>query len=84
LLFFVESPQSLYYESDGFQALSGLIASEGALRGLRLKQRLVPQRLTLIKDNVKSMAQAQDVLEGLAVKTEGLVAEIRGEASLAG
>jgi len=82
MLFFIENPQSLYYESDGFTALSGLIASEGALRGLTLKQ--TPRRLSVIKENVKSMAQAQKVLEGLAVKMEGLVAEIRGEATLAG
>jgi transcription-repair coupling factor (superfamily II helicase) len=84
LLFFVENPQSLYYESDGFHALSTIIAKEGALRGLKLQQRMVPQRLTLTKENVKSMAQAQDLMEALAGKLEMVVAEIRGEATLAG
>jgi len=84
LLFFVENPQSMYYESDGFQALSTIIAKEGALRGFQLKQRMSPQRLTLVKQNVKSLAQAQDVLESLVVKMETVVGELRGEATLAG
>jgi transcription-repair coupling factor (superfamily II helicase) len=77
LMFFVENAQSMYYDSDAFKALSGIIANEGLLRGLKLKQ--TPRRLSLSKENVKSLAQAQNVLEGLAVKTEKVVGEMRGE-----
>jgi transcription-repair coupling factor (superfamily II helicase) len=77
LLFFVENAQSMYYDSDAFKALSGIIANEGLLRGLKMKQ--TPRRLSLSKENVKSLAQAQNVLEGLAVKMEKVVEEMRGE-----
>ena len=77
LLFFVENAQSMYYDSDAFKALSGIIATEGLLRGLKLKQ--TPRRLSLSKENVKSLAQAQNVLEGLAVKMESVVEVMRGE-----
>jgi transcription-repair coupling factor (superfamily II helicase) len=68
ILFFVEDAQSLYYDSDTFRAISKIIAEEGMLRGLRLKQ--TPRRLSLSKENVKSLAAAQDVLEGLAKRVE--------------
>ncbi|MTB49540.1 transcription-repair coupling factor [Lewinella sp. W8] len=73
ILFFVEDAQSLYYDSDTFRAISKIIAEEGMLRGLRLKQ--TPRRLSLSKENVKSLAAAQDVLEGLSKR----VATIREE-----
>jgi transcription-repair coupling factor (superfamily II helicase) len=77
ILFFIENAQSMYYDSDAFKALSGIIAKEGLLRGLKMKH--TPRRLSLSKDNVKSLAQAQNVLEGLAVKMEGVVEVMRGE-----
>ena len=71
---FVEDAQSLYYESPTFAALSEIIAKEGMLRGLKLKQ--TPRRLSLTKENVRSLAAAQDVLEGLGKKVrEALTAE---------
>lgn len=64
MAFFVENPQSLYYESDLFQQLSALIAKQGALMGLRFKQS--PRHLMLIKEGVRSLSEAEDVLKGLA------------------
>ncbi|MEM9527625.1 MAG: TRCF domain-containing protein, partial [Bacteroidota bacterium] len=80
VLSFIEDAQSMYYESDAFQVLSQLIATEGILRGLRLKQ--TPRRLLLIKENVKSLAAAQGVLSGLAEKLEVKLEELRAEAAL--
>lgn len=68
MCFFVEDPQSLYYESEVFHQFSGLIASEGMLRGLRLKQST--RHLMLIKENIKSLSMAEDVLKSLADKLE--------------
>ncbi|MEM9835470.1 MAG: transcription-repair coupling factor [Bacteroidota bacterium] len=73
MCFFVENPQSLYYESEVFHQLSGLIAKEGILRGLRLKQST--RHLMLIKEKVKSLSMAEDVLKGLADKLEELLAD---------
>ncbi|PHI18874.1 transcription-repair coupling factor [Lewinellaceae bacterium SD302] len=68
MCFFVEDPQSLYYESKVFQEFSAIIAKEGVLRGLRLKQST--RHLMLIKEGVKSLSMAEDVLKGLADKLE--------------
>ena len=43
-----------------------------------------PQRLLLTKENVRSMDQAQKLLQSLAEKMEAAVEELRGEATLAG
>ncbi|MFT7120747.1 MAG: transcription-repair coupling factor (superfamily II helicase) [Neolewinella sp.] len=80
--YFVENAQSMYYDSEGFQVLSGVIATEGMLRGLKLKQ--TPRRLSLSKERVASLAAAQDVLEALAVRMETVLAEVRAEKSLVG
>ncbi len=71
--YFVDNPQSLYYESDIFQRLSGLIAREGALRGLRLKQS--NRNLILVKERVGSLSVARKVLAGLYERVEELRAE---------
>lgn len=66
--FFVEDPQSAYYESKRFQELTQLIATEGKLIGLSLKQ---GQRfLMMIKDGVKSLSAARDLLCRLEGKME--------------
>jgi len=82
LLSFIEDAQSLYYDSEAFKTLSQIIAAEGLLRGLKLKQ--TPRRLMLVKENVKSLAAAQDVLEGLQERLDTVLEEKRGEESLAG
>lgn len=75
MCFFVEDPQSLYYESEAFHQLSGIIAKEGTLRGLRLKQS--PRSLMLIKDHVKSLSMAEDVLKGIADRLEVVLEEVK-------
>ncbi len=68
MCFFVENAQSPYYDSRAFRALSGIIATEGALRGLKLKQS--PRRLSLIKERVFSLSAAQDILAALKKRME--------------
>lgn len=82
LLSFIEDAQSLFYDSEAFKTLSHIIATEGLLRGLKLKQ--TPRRLMLVKENVKSLAAAQDVLQGLKERLDTAMEEKRGEESLAG
>lgn len=82
LLSFIEDAQSLYYDSEAFKALSEIIATEGLLRGLKLKQ--TPRRLMLVKENVKSLAAAQDILEGLKKRLDTALEEKQGEQRLAG
>ena len=76
LCFFVEDAQSLYYDSQIFKALSGIIAREGKLRGLQLKQ--TPRRLSLVKERVYNLTAAQDTLKSLAKRVE----EVMGEREL--
>ena len=76
LCFFVEDAQSLYYDSQIFKALSGIIAREGKLRGLQLKQ--TPRRLSLVKERVYNLTAAQDALKSLARRVE----EVMGEREL--
>ncbi|WP_116125339.1 transcription-repair coupling factor [Lewinella sp. IMCC34183] len=76
MCFFVEDAQSLYYDSDIFKALSGIIAEEGKLRGLRLKQ--TPRRLSLIKERVFNLTQAQDTLRALSDRVD----EVKNEKEL--
>lgn len=77
VLSFIEDAQSLYYDSDAFHTLSQIIATEGLLRGLKLKQS--PRRLLLIKENVPSLAAAQDVLEGLKQRLDTALKEKKEE-----
>jgi transcription-repair coupling factor (superfamily II helicase) len=80
MCFFVENPQSLYYESEIFHQFSGVIAKEGMLRGLRLKQS--PRNLMLIKEHVKSLSMAEDVLKGLAERLDVVMEEVREAAKI--
>ena len=80
MCFFLEDAQSLYYDSPTFKALSQVIAEEGKLRGLRLKQS--PRRLSLIKERVPSLSQAQDVLQGLLERVEQVKAEEKEAAAI--
>lgn len=66
--FFVEDPQSLYYETKRFNNIMQLITTEGKLRGLRLKQ--APRHLIMIKEDVSSLKEAKEVLLGILNKVE--------------
>ncbi|CAH0999052.1 Transcription-repair-coupling factor [Neolewinella maritima] len=80
LCFFVEDSQSLYYDSEIFKSLSGIIADEGKLRGLRLKQST--RRLSLIKERVMSLTAAQDTLKSLSKRVEEVMEERKLEGAL--
>ncbi len=82
LLSFIEDAQSLYFDSEAFKSLSQIIATEGLLRGLKLKQ--TPRRLMLVKENVKSLAAAQNVLEGLKKRLDAVMEEKKEAERLAG
>lgn len=58
--FFVENPQSPYYESDTFQQVFGYIGSKGKAKGLSFKQ--TARNLIVIKEHVKSLKAARNVL----------------------
>ncbi len=59
--YFVENPQSPFYESSLFQKLLTWISVNGTQYGLTLKKS--PKNLILIKDRVPSLAEARQVLE---------------------
>ncbi len=66
--FFVEDPQSLFYETRRFNNIMQLITTEGKLRGLRLKQ--APRHLIMIKEDVSSLREAKEVLLNILGKVE--------------
>ncbi len=61
--YFVSNPQSVYYESELFKGLLHYISTEGHKYGLNLKQS--KNFLILIKDNVKSLKEANIILQRL-------------------
>lgn len=65
--YFVENPQSLYFESPTFNHIMQFISSHGHEMGFSMKQS--NRFLLLVKDGVKNLPEAQDILEELAKKT---------------
>jgi len=61
--YFVENPQSAYYESDVFQQIMSIVASRGKSLDLSIKRS--PRHLILIKDGVRSLHAAWKTLETL-------------------
>jgi transcription-repair coupling factor (superfamily II helicase) len=61
--FFVQNPQSMYYESGIFKNFLAYMGSHGPIHGLILKQS--GTNLILIKEKVQSLAQARAVLENV-------------------
>ena len=59
--YFVENPQSAYYESEIFQRIFGFIGQGGKRMGLSVKQSR--NFLIMVKENVRSLKQATKVLE---------------------
>ncbi len=66
--YFVEDPQSAYFETKRFENILQLITTEGKLRGLQLKQ--APRHLIMIKEGVGSLSGAQKVLNGILKRVE--------------
>jgi transcription-repair coupling factor (superfamily II helicase) len=61
--FFVENPQSRFYDSLVFQKIFSFIANHGDKHGLSIKK--TPKSLILIKESVASLKKAQEVLRFL-------------------
>ena len=59
--YFVENPQSPYYESSTFQQIFQFIGSKGSQHGLSVKQS--PKHLILVKDGIRSLGKARAILE---------------------
>ena len=59
--FFVENPQSPFYESDTFQQILQLISSYGNELGLSFKK--TPRHFMLIKENVHKLQEAHAILQ---------------------
>jgi transcription-repair coupling factor (superfamily II helicase) len=66
--YFVEDPQSLYFETRRFNNILQLITTEGKLRGLKLKQ--AARHLILIKEDVHTLSGATEVLLNILKKVE--------------
>ncbi|HMR44286.1 MAG TPA: hypothetical protein PKC40_10660, partial [Saprospiraceae bacterium] len=61
--YFVENPQSPYYDSPIFQSIFQFIANEGERRGFNLKKSA--KNLILAIDGVRSLKRAREVLTGI-------------------
>lgn len=61
--YFIENPQSPFYESPQFNAILSAVNSRGAKAGISLKQS--NHRLILVKDDVASLHKAREVLTQL-------------------
>ncbi len=62
--YFVENPQSRFYESQTFKNVMDYIAKKGHQQGLSIKQSA--RSLIVVKDHVKSLKKAREVLNELA------------------
>jgi transcription-repair coupling factor (superfamily II helicase) len=61
--FFVENPQSMYYETEGFQKLFDFIVKLGYKLGLKFKQ--TPKNLIVIKEGIPNLKEAKEFLDEL-------------------
>jgi len=69
--YFVENPQSAYYESKYFQNVLQFITTEGPKFGISLKQS--PRNLILVKDNVENLREARALLLAIAERVREAV-----------
>lgn len=63
--YFIENPQSAFYESKVFKNVMQFVATQGNQQGLSVKQSA--RSLILVKDHVKSLKKAREVLKGITV-----------------
>nr|HMQ50405.1 transcription-repair coupling factor [Saprospiraceae bacterium]HMQ85888.1 transcription-repair coupling factor [Saprospiraceae bacterium] len=61
--YFVENPQSSFYETATFESLLRIIATKGSKLGLAIKKS--NRHLILVQENVKHLGQAKSLLEQL-------------------
>lgn len=70
--YFVENPQSPYYESPQFKELFAFIGSKGGKYDLHLKK--TTRHLIMVKDRVHSLKVARKTLEKIQVELVGVLA----------
>lgn len=64
--YFLSNAQSVYFESALFKSLLAWVGTEGQTEGFRLKQS--PRFLILIKENVRTLGHAEDILRSMYQK----------------
>lgn len=62
--YFIANAQSVYFESKVFQAIMQYVAKEGHFSGLSMKQS--NNYLIMTKENVKTLKEAQKILQNVA------------------
>lgn len=67
--FFVDDPQSLFYETKRFGDILTFIQTQGKLRGFTLKQ--TPRSLILIKEGISTLKAAREILLGILEQVVG-------------
>lgn len=71
--YFVENPQSPYFESKLFQEIVQYVATEGEQHGLSFKKS--HRHFIMIKSGVRSLRAANEVLEQLEKQVDGVASE---------
>ncbi|MEM6700473.1 MAG: TRCF domain-containing protein, partial [Bacteroidota bacterium] len=69
--YFVENPQSPFYESQFFQDFFGFIAAKGGKHQISFKK--TNRHLIVVRDNVRSLKGARKVLEKIKREVSGVV-----------
>lgn len=62
--YFIENPQSPFFDSAVFRQLFQWVGVEGGKQGLSFKQ--TPRNLILVKDGVRNLQKAKEILESIA------------------
>jgi len=70
--YFVENPQSPFYESQLFQSIMQWMATEGAKYGLSFKKST--RYFIMVKDGVKSLGEAKDLLRTMEEQVSAVLA----------
>lgn len=68
ICFFLNNPQSSYFESKIFQGIMQYVATDGRIKGLTMKQS--QNSLLMIKENVKNLKEVRDLLENMMALLE--------------
>lgn len=71
--YFVENPQSLFYETDWFNNILQFIATKGHEYGLSFKK--TNRYFMMVKDGIRSLREAHQLLETVEQKVQSLTSE---------
>ena len=66
--YFIENPQSPFYETDLFNQILGFVAQKGVRYGLHMKKS--NKHIFIVRDNVKTLKQARIVLEKIQAEAK--------------